>query len=264
MTNGSRLSTGGTRAGVLLGLGFALAACDVQVTVDDDEEECGPRPPSEGWCPPQWECVDGEWVSLDGVCLEPECPAVKPADGDACERVGQSCLYSEEIDCGPFAEVTAECTDEGWRILTNYCQPEPTCPDTMPAVGSDCSDWEYPYYCPYTVACEGAAVSVAMSCDYTTPTPTWKVDGDAPACGSCEAATDPLSCGANVGCTWRVPGCAFEGETPIVEGCYPALDCNNAESCPDPGHQCQTFIVDLCVDVECDACGTPIGVCVTP
>jgi hypothetical protein len=237
---------------------LALSACDVQVTVDDDEE-CGPRPPSDGWCPPKWECVDGEWLSLAGACPEPECPVTKPTDGDPCEMVGQSCSYSDEFDCGPYAEVTASCTEDGWILLTNYCQPEPTCPETMPVVGSDCSDWEYPYYCPYAVACE-EPVSVVMSCDYTTPTPVWKVDGDSPVCGSCEAVLDPLTCGVNIGCVWRAPGCADEGQLPIVEGCYPDIDCLTAESCPSPEDQCQTFIVDP----GTDACGVPVGVCVGP
>jgi hypothetical protein len=241
---------------------LSLAACDVQVTVDD-EEDCGPQPPSEGWCPPQWECVDGEWLDLGGMCPDPACPETKPTDGDPCERLGQSCSYSEEIPCGPFSEVTATCTDTGWVSLTNYCQPEPTCPKTMPEVGSDCSDWEYPYYCPYEVACDELA-SVSLSCDYTTPTPTWKIDGDTPVCGSCDAAADPMSCAANLGCEWRAPGCASEGEVPIAEGCYPAIDCLNAESCPDVGQQCQIFIMDPCFDSECDACAQPVGVCVTP
>jgi hypothetical protein len=241
------------------------AACSSQIELPpDDDGSCEERvPATNGWCPPAWACVDGEWIETAGACPEPACPATRPDDGVACLKLEQECRYTEDVPCGPQGQVTSTCTESGWVTMVTYCQPEPTCPDAMPSPGSDCSSWDYAYFCQYEVACDELAL-VTMSCDYTTPTPTWKVDGDAPVCGSCDAAGDPASCSANLGCAWRVPGCASDGQTPIVEGCYPAFDCLNAESCPNPDEVCTPKVYDPCFGSMCDACGAVVGVCTLP
>jgi hypothetical protein len=245
-----------------------LVGCNARISVDGTggggNDGCSELPPyDDESCPPAWECIDGEWVDAAGACPEVECPETQPADGEPCPRVGASCNYVGEEPCGPQADVTATCTERGWTLLITYCQPEPTCPDAMPEVGSDCSGWDYPYYCEYPLACSEPAV-VALSCDYSTPTPTWKVNGETPACGSCSAANDPSSCAANLGCTWHEPGCASETQTPIAAGCYPVGDCRYAESCNGPNEICEVFVANPCFGSMCTACGAEIGVCVAP
>ncbi len=87
-------------------LGLLLVAvtsgCGATITVDGDDGEggeggsivsCGePPPPSGGYCPPIWECVDGEWIDLGGACPEPTCPSDQPTYGSSCEVLGQLCV----------------------------------------------------------------------------------------------------------------------------------------------------------------------------
>lgn len=234
-----------------------LAACTTTVTVDPDEEECGPKPGGGGWCPPAWQCVDGEWVDTAGMCPEPACPASVPANGDSCPIVGQDCSYTVEEMCGPVSTVSAVCTATGWKLAYSACQPEPTCPLQMPVVGSDCSGWDYPYFCQYNHACIDVITTVAMSCDYTVDPPSWQLDSEPPLCAACESMGDAASCSATSGCQWLVPGC---GENPIAEGCYPAGDCQ-VDGCDIPEQSCVVFDKNPCWNELCDACNAPIGVC---
>lgn len=236
-----------------------LPACTSTVMVDQeqrDEEECGPRPLSGGWCPPSWACIDGEWVDTAGACPQPACPESEPSPGSSCDLIGQTCSYSIEYECGPLTEQVYECTSSGWETAYNACQPEPTCPLAMPIVGSDCSGWDYPYYCQYNHACGEDLTSVTMSCDYTTEPPSWQLDSEPPVCGACESITDTAACSATSGCQWLSPGC---GENAVAAACYPAGDCL-FDGC-DPDQVCVTFDHDPCWNALCDACSAPIGLC---
>lgn len=235
-----------------------LAACNATVTVDPEEEECGPRPPSGGgWCPPAWSCIDGEWMDTAGACPEPACPTSEPGTGDACDHIGQSCSYTVEYECGPITEQVYECTASGWQTIYPACQPEPTCPLEMPVEGSDCSGWDHPYFCQYNHACIDVLTTVTMSCDYTTEPPSWQIDGEPPLCAACESLGDAASCSATSGCQWLVPGC---GENPVAEGCYPAGDCQ-VDGCSSPDQSCVVFDANPCWNELCDACNAPVGLC---
>jgi hypothetical protein len=251
-----------------LGLSWlALVGCGAQIVGEGGGgggDECGERPAIvDGPCPSVWECVDGEWREAPTDCAVGTCPALRPADGEPCEPVGLECAYDEEVPCGPQHAARATCTAEGWLSVVTYCQPEPTCPDSLPPIGGDCTGWDYGYDCPYEIACAELA-TVTVVCDMSAPTPTWKVEGEAPACGSCALAADPSSCSANPGCTWYEPGCASDGETAIARGCYPSGDCRNELTCPNAGEECVPFVFDPCAGSQCDACGATIGVCVAP
>ena len=96
--------------------------------------ECGdPPPPSGGYCPPAWECVDGEWVDLGGACPQPACPSSEPSYGSPCDVVGQICEYYSDDDCGYGS--TAECTEEGWQVYSLRCSPPVECPEVAPLAG---------------------------------------------------------------------------------------------------------------------------------
>ncbi len=246
-----------SRLGLLGAFLFLLPACEATVAVDRDEDECGPKPARGGWCPPAWECVDGEWVDQAGACPYPACPSNEPDTGDACEAIGQECAYTTEEPCGPVTDITYTCTGTGWKTAINACQPEPTCPLEMPIVGSDCSQWEYPYFCQYGAICGEEVNDVTMSCDYTTDPPSWQLDSEPSECQPCAFALSAASCEATAGCRWLVPGC---GEAPpIAEGCYPADDCQRT-GC-EPEQTCTLFDTNPCWNELCDACSSPVGIC---
>jgi hypothetical protein len=85
-------------------------------------------------CPCQYRCEDGSWeVEACAGCAAPECPAVAPADGDACDSCSaptDPCSY--ELCDGPGI-VTARCLayaespDRVWQIEATACTPAPPC-----------------------------------------------------------------------------------------------------------------------------------------
>lgn len=257
----------------LLRFGFAaallvpLAGCESLIQIDDGggaggNSECGPKPKSGSWCPPIYECVDGEWVvdGSAGDCPEPACPKSQPDTGDSCQKIGQKCSYWLEEPCGAgTSEYVSTCTETGWMTAYNICQPEPTCPKEMPLEGSDCSGWDYPYFCQYDVACLDVISSVSMSCDYATTPPTWRVDSPA-FCPGCEIIGDAPSCLGTEGCQWLVPGCG-EG-LQVIEGCYPMTDC--LQSGCSGGDVCTPYEHNPCWNALCDSCNAPIGFCQSP
>jgi hypothetical protein len=178
-----------------------------------------------------------------------------PETGGDCPLIGMECPYQVEEPCGPVTQRTYECTADGWSTIYPACSPEPTCPDEMPLPGSDCSGWEYPYFCQYDVFCGDQISTVAMSCDYTDP-PLWKVDTFPAEC-SCGLIGDAAACSVMEGCRWLVPGC---GDGPqVAEGCYPAADCQ-VDACP-PTDTCVVLGYDPCWNSKCEACGADTGVC---
>jgi len=244
-------------------LPFALlvfsVGCGATITADDDgTSECGPQPESNGDCPPAWTCIDGEWVDTAGAC--PSCPEMEPVYGDACASIGLTCNYVNDVPCGDLTNETAECTEDGWVTYVARCEPPPECPDDMPVAGTDCTGWEFSYWCQYDVSCGGPEVSNAtVSCDTSaTPVPVWQVDAPS-ACQDCLQLGSSASCAATTGCRWLTPGC--DSDLPTVnEGCYPASDCN-ANGCADPNATCTTYSYDPCAGADCDACAAPVGVC---
>lgn len=253
------------RFGLAAALFLPLLGCEALIDIEDGgggsggESQCGPKPKSGGWCPPAWSCIDGEWQDTAGVCPDPACPEVEPASGDSCQKVSQVCSYANDEPCGPYIETTYDCTATGWQPRYNACQPEPTCPLETPLVGSDCSDWEYPYFCQYNVACLDIVSMVSMSCDYSTDPPLWKADAPA-VCSACEVIGDSASCLITEGCQWLVPGC---GEGPsVTEGCYRVGDCL-VDGCAG-GDICTSFEHDPCWNAPCDSCSGQIGMCEAP
>jgi hypothetical protein len=238
---------------------FAFAAgCGATITTDDGSNDCGPEPESEGYCPPAWQCIDGEWVDTSGACPEPACPVDEPSYGDRCDLIGQTCEYTVDVPCGPYGTDTATCTADGWMVYTDFCEPPPECPPLMPVVGTDCSGWDYAYYCSYPVSCDAAVSYVGISCGYDSGVPLWRVDSPA-TCSDCFSIGDAASCSAATSCKWLTPGCD-SNSPPITEGCFPAADCN-VEGCSDPSATCSTYSYNPCPDGGCDACAAPIGVC---
>ena len=246
------------RTFVPLALLVLATGCGATVTGDGDSD-CGPKPVSAGDCPPAWNCIDGDWVDTAGACPNPTCPDVEPEYGSACAFVGSKCSYTNDVPCGELTNELAECTDDGWVIYANRCEPPPECPNEMPVAGSDCTGWEYAYWCPYDVSCGGPEVSQAtVSCDTSMSTPSWRVDSTA-TCQDCGQLGNSASCAASAGCQWLTPGC--DSNVPSVyEGCYSTSDCN-ANGCDDPNATCSTYAYNPCPDGTCDACAAPFGVC---
>lgn len=214
---------------------------------------CGdPPPPSGGYCPPAWECVDGQWVDTAGACPEPACPELQPSHGDACQLNGQVCTYWEDVPCGPSGTVTATCQAGAWSVVTPYCSPEPTCPAAMPEPGTDCSAYWGAFACDYPVETPCGASSAILACDDAG---LWALQVPAASCDC--ALLDVASCDLVQGCQWLEPGC---GDAPIAAGCYPTVGCNAAESCP-LDTACVEKSFDPCVDATCDACGASYWTC---
>ena len=242
--------------GLVVGATLTLFACDARVDVQGKGggAECdGPPPPT--FCATDFECVDGEWVEIGGG--ECACPASKPASGAPCSAVGMSCQYPDEQPCGPTGTVTATCAADGWQLVYSACQPEPTCPLELPLAGSDCSEWEYPYFCQYNVGCDGEAATVSFDCDYSTSPPSWRPYEQVEGCGPCEAIGTAEACSVAAGCRWLEPGC---GAQPLAAGCYPAADCASAMDCPFD-LECVPRSYDPCWLASCDACDATAYVC---
>lgn len=245
----------------LQSLGFALASllvvgCQNKISVDPGCDEPEPEVPPGSFCPPAYECIDGEWVDTAGACPEPECPSAKPASGADCPVIGQTCAYEEEVPCGPFEQVQALCTESGWQIMTNYCQPEPICPDEMPVVGADCTGWYDAYWCMYPVQTACGEQYAGISCAPTPDGQVWTLD-TALSCGICEGYGTEAGCGTDPGCQWLTPGC--EGDA-ITTGCYPVQGCD-VVSCA-AGLVCAEKNYDPCYGDVCDACGATYFACV--
>ena len=239
-------------------------ACGSTVINDDDgtggsgASDCGDPPPpgAGGYCPPAWQCIDGEWQDTAGACPEPACPASEPYGDVACEMEGQDCAYEVEFGCDlEPSVVTYRCMGGTWTELQNFCSPEPECPDSLPLDGSDCSGWDFAFDCYYDITVECSAdQDVAYTwCD----TSTWQWNVDMPAsCEGCNYA-DPATCEADAACRWLEPGC---GESPLpTAGCAPIADCA-PDSCGD-GATCVTYDADPCWNAGCDSCSAPVSIC---
>jgi hypothetical protein len=243
-------------------LGFALAAlfvvgCQNEVSIDGtDCKDPKPEVPPGTWCPPSYQCVDGEWVDTAGACPEPTCPGAKPESGSACQAVGQVCTYEEDVPCGPLEQVSAVCTQNGWQVTTNYCSPEPICPDALPVVGTDCTGWTEAFGCMYPVQTPCGEQFAFIDCTITPEGSTWTLTGG-PSCGMCDGYGAEADCGTDSSCQWLHPGC--EG-TPIETGCYPKQGCDVAP-CADT-FTCVETNYDPCYGQLCDACGAPYFTCV--
>jgi len=239
-------------------------ACGSTVIDGDDDDgvggntpDCGSPPPpgnDGGWCPPNYECVDGAWQDTAGACPEPECPATEPYNGVSCQLEGQDCKYSVEWGCDDeYSEINYRCMDGTWVELSNYCQPPPKCPDLLPLGGSDCAGWDYAYNCDYEVP-NGCGIEDDYAFAYCDGS-QWVVDMKS-TCVSC-SYEDPASCQANDACRWLVPGC---GENPLPgEGCAPIADCA-PDSCEN-GATCSTYDANPCWNALCDGCSGPVSIC---
>lgn len=252
------LSTISLRSAAFAAAALFVMGCKGNVSVDPSEcQDPKPEVPPGAWCPPAYECIDGEWMDTAGACPEPLCPEAKPASGAACELIGQTCSYQEDIPCGPIGEVQAVCTADGWEVMANYCQPEPVCPDEMPIPGADCADWPDAYACNYAVESSCGTMMAFLHCDISAEGMTWKLDGG-PTCGACEGYGAEADCNTDAACQWLTPGC---GEAPIEMGCYPKQGCDVTD-CPDDSLVCVERIYDPCYGELCDACGASYFTCV--
>jgi hypothetical protein len=247
-------------------LALGLTACSNTIIgggESDPEPQPGcegmPEPPSDGWCPPAWSCVDGAWVDTAGACPEPACPMSRPMDGEACDMIGQSCFYEEFVDCGEGGgTVTATCTADGWVTAWPRCSPPLECPETIPEHGFDCTGWENASYCQFDLQKSCGDVLAIVSCEYLEDDMRWNVQLQDD-CGGCAAHETAEGCDADPSCRYLVPGC---GDVPVPEaGCYPRFDC--VEGACAEGESCTAFTADPCWDSVCDACGIQVSLCTT-
>jgi hypothetical protein len=243
---------------------FTLACGSTIIDGDDDDGsggsgagDCGAPPPpgAGGYCPPSYECIDGQWQDTAGACPEPLCPASEPYDDVACVMEGQDCQYPYEFGCDTEpSEITYRCMNGFWSAITPYCSKEPVCPSALPIDGSDCSGWETAWDCYYDVTVE-CSQDQDVAYAYCNADWVWEVDMPA-SCEGCNYA-DPATCEADAACRWLVPGC---GENPLLgEGCHPVADCA-PDSCGDGG-TCSSYDANPCWNQPCDACSAPVSIC---
>ncbi|MEZ4293819.1 MAG: hypothetical protein R3B70_02500 [Polyangiaceae bacterium] len=248
----------------LLVASAAALGCNNTVSVEptgtttggNDCEDPPPEVPPGTYCPPAYVCIDGEWVDTAGACPEPECPLFKPDDGDACQLVGQTCPYEEEIPCGPIEQVNAVCTENGWISMYPKCQPEPECPDEMPIAGADCAGWDYAYDCYYQLEAMCGSKAVSFTCVFTENEQVWLVQSGE-TCGPCKDHGSEAECALDAECQWLTPGC---GPEPIQTGCYPKTGCDLTD-CPTDDSICVETTYNPCYNQLCDACGASFFAC---
>lgn len=248
---------------LVLGLGLSVSALGCQVTVTDGgDDDCESPRPDPGSCGQQYVCDDGEWVQEEGDFFCVPCPAHQPSDGEACEILDQACQYEEEYGCDIEPTIlTSRCTEDGWFTAYPNCQPEPECPEDMPVAGTDCSGWNYAYWCAYATNC-GEGSDVEMHCELSPEGSVWIVDSQPSCGGSCSDAADTGSCALIAGCQWLEPGCADETQTAIDAGCYPIDDCTTVADLCGTEEVCSAFVYNPCFDMPCEACGGEYSLCV--
>lgn len=243
----------------LFALSLSWLGCKINVAVDPPGEDCeGPAPqiPEGAWCPPVYECIDGEWVDTAGACPDPECPAKRPADGKSCDLEGQQCSYEEDVPCGPIETVTAVCEGGAWVSIHPYCQPEPDCPEVLPVMGADCSGWDFAYACSYFIETACGQQAAFVSCSSTEEgAQVWTLQGGV-TCDICSGYGSMAECGLAPECQWLTPGC---GDTPTETGCYPKTGCD-VTGCTDDSI-CVETTYNPCANQPCDACGAPYFAC---
>lgn len=247
----------------LLLASLAALGCKTTISADDPDpdpdtscEEPKPEVPPGTWCPPAYECLDGEWVDTAGACPEPECPESKPANGSPCPLIGQMCPYEEQVPCGPIDEVDYQCTDQGWVTTADWCQPEPECPDDLPVAGADCTGWDYAYACQYMIQTSCGQEMVFLSCAVAeSGAMEWNIESPS-TCAVCNDHGTEAECAASAECQWLTPGCS---ETPTQTGCYPKVGCD-VVACNDDSICVQTTY-DPCYGELCEACGASYFAC---
>lgn len=237
--------------------------CSNKISVDDTDPDPDPgcegeRPeiPENAWCPPSYECIDGQWVDTAGACPEPLCPDYKPSDGTSCQVVGQVCNYQEDIPCGETEQVSVHCTDNGWIATYNYCQPEPECPDDLPVAGTDCAGWDFAYSCQYLLQTACGEEMVFLACTGTEQGQTWTIQSGS-TCAICKDHDTDAECALAPECQWLTPGC---GDEPTQTGCYPKVGCDVA-GCPTDDSICVETTYDPCYGQPCEACGASFFAC---
>lgn len=251
--------------------------------------------------------VPGDACTADR-CGEPDAPTTcSTPDPRGCLALGcpegQTCAFAND-ECTPSACSCDPATDS-WQCTadcgpTHQCIPEgePTCPDTPPFGGScdpalrdttcswgseSCCGQRHPseecqceggrWVCWATDACfiescEGRPCERDVNCE-GGGRQTVCIEGtcQSPRSGSCADATSRDTCNATDACHWRDPGCADDAEL-VPAGCYPAIDCSTALTCPD-GYTCRDEVAVLpdCAypdpdGTSCDACAMTIALCV--
>ncbi len=246
--------------GLILG-SMAFFGCNGNITTDTDPDGDGCKDPkpevAEGtWCPPSWVCSEGEWVDSSGACPDPECPASKPVNGQDCPLVGQSCPYEEDVPCGETEIVNVMCTQNGWSVGANFCQPEPICPSLLPSIGTACDDWADAYFCNFAVETWCGPQDVIVSCVFEAQAWVWTLQQPA-TCEICKGYTEPGTCAVSAGCQWLTPGC---GDQPIQEGCYPKEGCD-VNPCMTDDSICAEVTFNPCAGSNCNACGASFFAC---
>lgn len=200
---------------------------------------------------------------------EPEsCPTVQPTGGDFCNVTGLSCDYDDGCN-----GITYTCEDAAWVASPiGTCNPPPAeCPATAPEVGTLCNEEPgtfdgYPSYCTYDVSTPCGEQPAVLGCQQSPISLEYEwVIVEAPSCeaepSQCQAYASSALCEADVGCSWRVPGCGDELGAPAVPtGCYPSADCE-VSGCGDWG-TCTNVTFDPCWNSLCDACGAETNVCI--
>jgi hypothetical protein len=192
---------------------FIMAGCAPTVEMNNNSDlpiEGGctqPAPPANGSCPPVWECQNGQWVDMAGRC-NTQCPAERPLDGSPCDQPALDvCSYEvveqEPCDDGTWTyHVEMMCTAEGWATTSNYCQPEPICPNEPPVTGTSCGSYPDAYYCDYGLETACGAVSLFSYCQYVEG--EWLWDGELhEGCESCVDLDSEVACSADPNCSWN-------------------------------------------------------------
>lgn len=182
------------------------------------------------------------------------CPADAPAHGSPCSG-GATCKYPL-VPCG---EAVAICDGSTWEVLTEpyECNPPP-CPIDKPADGAFCPNILDGQICAYTSDWPCPDIPVDAICDNGQ----WKVNE--PLCNPpppqpCQDYSDPNLCEGDPSCRWIVPGC---GANPLDDAqCFPAVGCDQDPFACTDAEICAEISHDPCWGSMCQACHTPVYLC---
>ena len=203
--------------------------------------ECPTNPPaSEGPCAGPWECIDGEWVQGDPICVDPLCPVEPPTVGEPCTEPGYLCDYgpSEEFCDVDTVPLFSFCDSGAWEVV---CSSDPPCPDSLPSEVAPCGT--VPRSCVYDQDCGTFVTPRTATCDPAI-SPNWSIPEVV--CPSCPSHQDPAACTADAACIWLEPGCDAE-LPPVNAGCKFNTNCF-ASGCPAEDLICTAFTTDPCWD----------------
>jgi hypothetical protein len=183
-----------------------------------------------------------------------ECFSNKEAPPPIQKCVLPPCEYRAQnpTDCtinGDCRWLTPGCTTEDQTPVAQGCYPLESCDGSTCSPGQACLRVVYDPCAGSNCDACGAETQVCMQAPPPPPS-------------ECLLRSQ-LECSVDGNCRWLEPGSCGDihaGLLAFSAGCYPTIECNAAESCPE-NTDCREVSADPCPGGDCDACSRQAFLC---